>query len=279
MEIHTFLSKLFVSLDPEPNMREFEFVEEVMKPRLFSQFAATVALFAALSFPLHALDTAQPAPPAENNGLKVPAPQPSKNAWMSREASDVLKLVRASVNEDVVMAYIENTRTGFNLSADEIVQLHNEGVSDKMINAMLAHRKQIPQVIAAAPQTAAPEAAQQQMIAQQPATVVTQPQVTYVQSQPVYVPAPTTYSYVYSQPYYSYYDPLYWNYWPRVSYNFGYRGGFYGRSYYPHYAHYAPHSYGGGFHGGWSGGFHGGWSGGHGGWSGGHGGWSGGHHR
>src|SRR6185436_5674364 len=119
-----------------------------------------------------------------------------KTVWISHEAGDVLKLVRAKVNDDVVMAFIENSRTGFNLSADEIVQLHNEGVSDRMIQAMLARRKAAPQPTISAPQQEV--AVAPPTVVQQPTTVVTQPTTTYVQSEPTYV---------YQDPYYysSYY--------------------------------------------------------------------------
>jgi hypothetical protein len=155
------------------------------------------------------------------------------------------------------MAFIENSRTGFSLTADEIVQLHNEGVTDKMIQAMLARKKVAPPQpnIAVAPEPVQQPAPQQQTIVQQPAQVVTQPSVTYVQSEPVYVGSPT---YVYRYPYYYDSYPYYWgSYWyPRVSFNFGF--GHYGGYRYNHFApsfHYGGHFGGGGFHGGYRGGF------------------------
>jgi len=241
-----------------------------MKPlqSLSSLIITAVASAAFLCTPDFSADAPQPVPDNSNSGLTVPAPQPSKTVWMSREAADVLKLVHANVNDEVVMAYIQNSRAGFSLSADEIVQLHTEGVSDKMINAMLSHRKQAPQVIVASQQPAQ-EVPQQQVIqpTQPPPMVAAQPQTTYVQSQPVYVPSTT---YVYSEPYYSY-DPFYWSSWwyPSVAFNFGF-GGYYPRYYghygYSHYAHYAPHYYGGyrgSYVGGGYGGFHGGYHGGY----------------
>jgi hypothetical protein len=280
-------------------MHEFKSVRIVMKPRRFSSRLATAAFSAAfLSASIFAAD----APPADNTSvaITVPAPQSApKTAWMSREAGEVLKLVRAGVNEEVVMAYIQHSRSGFNLTADEIVQLHNEGVTDKMINAMLAN-KRVPQTMIAVQQQPQPAGVPEQAPVQQqviqpttpPPSIAAPPPTTYVQTQPVYVPSTT---YVYSDPYY-YYDP-YWSLWyPSVSVGFGWGwGGWGGRYYRPYYGgHYYSH-YGGGYHnvyrGGVSAGFHGGF-GGHvgGGFSGGHvgGGWGGsyrggfgggGHHR
>ncbi|HUS36075.1 MAG TPA: hypothetical protein VM680_12060 [Verrucomicrobiae bacterium] len=176
------------------------------------------------------------------NGLRIATPRAPKTISMSHEAGEVLKLVRADVADEVVMAFIKGSRTGFNLTADEIIALHNGGVADEMINEMLARKKQAPPVIVAAPQPAPqPEPAPQQTVVQQPA-----PTVTYVQQQPqtVYVPAPTTY--VYRAPY-TYYDPYPYYYrgysaYPRVSFNFGF-GHFGG---YHHYGHFGHH---GSFHG------------------------------
>jgi hypothetical protein len=253
-----------------------------MKPRLLRTSLSTALALFLLSntAPLLAADNPQT---SSSTGLKIPAPAPAKGGWMSHEAAEVLKLVRANVAEDVVMAFIQTSRGGFNLSADEIVQLHNEGVADKMIQAMLDRKKAGPQpTISVAQQAPAPEAQYQPLpgapqVAQQPIVVqpsAPAPQVTYVQNPPVYVGAPTTY--VYPQPVYSYYDsyPYYWGGWyPGVSLNFGFRGGYYGRYGYSHYAHYN-----GGYRGGYSGGFRGGSAGGwHGGYSGGFRG--GGHHR
>jgi len=249
-------------------MQDVNIVKIVMKPRTFSSRSATAVLSATfLGATLFTAATAQ-TPPADNTsvGITVSAPQPApKTVWMSRDSNEVLKLVKAGVNDEVVMAYIQHSRAGFNLTADEIVQLHNEGVSDKMINAMLANRKQAPQTLIAAqpqpqPQVVQEAPAQQQVI--QPTTpaptIVTQPSVTYVQSQPVYVPST---SYVYAGPSY-YYDPFWY---PSISVGFGWGWG--GRYYRPYYG---GHYYGGGSHyvgyrGGyshWGGGYHGGFSGG-----------------
>jgi hypothetical protein len=176
-------------------------------------------------------------------GLKIAAPKPAKSVSLSYEAGEVLKLVRSDVADEVVMAFIKNSKTGFNLTADEIIALHNEGVADEMINEMLARKKQAPRIVVAAPQPAPqPEPAQQQTVVQQPA-----PTVTYVQQpQTVYVPAPITY--VYRAPVYTYYDPYpyyyrsYWSY-PRVSFNFGF-GHHWGHHHFGHFGHH-----GVGFHG------------------------------
>jgi hypothetical protein len=182
-----------------------------MKPLVATSLVKTAILsFAILTC---AAETGQ-----NSSGLKIATPKPPKTVRISHEAGEVLKLVRAGVTDEVVMAFIKSSQTGFNLTADEIIALHNEGVADELINEMLARKKQAPRVIIAAPQSA-PRS--QQTVVQQSAPIVT-----YVQQpQTVYVPAPSTY--VYRAPVYTHYDPYpyyYRSHWsfPRVSFNFGF---------------------------------------------------------
>lgn len=203
-----------------------------MKPPVLPISLLTIA---ALS--LSILAAAQP-----STGLKVASPKPSRQVWISHEAGEVLKLVRADVPDEVVMAYIKDSKTGFSLSADEIIALHNEGVADEMIHEMLKRKKQAPQPLISAPQS---QPQPQQTVVQQ----APPPTVTYVQQpQTVYVPAPTTY--VYSAPAYTYYDPFPYYYrsysYPRVSFNFGFGHhlGYFGH----HHRHWGGHRHFG-FHG------------------------------
>jgi hypothetical protein len=180
-----------------------------------------------------------------STGLKIASPKPAKQVWISHETGEVLKLVRADVPDEVVMAFIKNSKTVFSLSADEIIALHNEGVADEMIHEMLARKKQTPRpIIVTAPQPAAqPQVTPQQTIVQQ-----APPTVTYVQQpQTVYVPAPPTY--VYRAPVYTYYDsyPYYYRSYgyayPRVSFNFGFG------HYWGHFGHHWGGHRHSGFHG------------------------------
>jgi hypothetical protein len=208
-----------------------------MKPRILPTLTLTAAVVLSVFFTL-------PVRSIENSsGIKVAAPKPNKTVWISHQAGEVLKLVRAGVANEVVMAYVKNSKSGFDLSADAIIHLHNEGVSDELINEMLARKKQTPPVIIAAPQ---PQQQQPSTVFQPaPQSVVTQPAVTYVQPQTVYVPAPTTY--VYRSPAYTYYDsyPYYGrsHWYPRVSFNFGF-------GHHHHFRHYFGRHHHWGFRGG-----------------------------
>jgi len=51
---------------------------------------------------------------------------------------DVVKLVHAQVSEDVIATYIQTSGTVYNLRPNDIVLLHNQGVSDRIIGLMLS---------------------------------------------------------------------------------------------------------------------------------------------
>src|SRR5439155_1211767 len=71
---------------------------------------------------------------------------------------DVLKLSRAQVSEDITLTYIQNSGTIYDLRPNDIVYLKEQGVSDKLISAMMEQRKKALDA-AAAQQTAAAAAA------------------------------------------------------------------------------------------------------------------------
>ena len=143
-------------------------------------------------------------------------------------ATEVLKLVKAKVGDDTIVAYINNARIAYSLSASDLIYLRGEGVSEPVMSAMLTHARPGDSV-ASAPAPA-------QFTASTPGPVVVQqapPTTTYVQSAPVVVTAPPTVVYDYSYyPYYGYgyYGPRYYG--PGVSLSFGFGGrGYYGGGY------------------------------------------------
>ncbi|MEI6357681.1 MAG: hypothetical protein WCP53_11365 [Verrucomicrobiota bacterium] len=166
---------------------------------------------------------------------------------LSYGSNEVLKLVRAKVGDDTVVAYIDHATSAYALSATDLIYLRSEGVSDKVLSAMLTRSKGTEAAafapaapIAPPPPAAAPASyvganPQPTQTVVQPAQVVVQPAVTtYIQApQQVVVAAPVVYDYGY-YPYYGYR-------YPAVSLSFGFGGGYRG-------------GYRGGFHGG---GFHG----------------------
>jgi len=174
------------------------------------------------------------------------AQQPSEPVKLSSAAEDILKLSRAKISDDVTVAFVQNSRHVYPLSASEIIYLREKGVSDRVIRTMLSQTQRLAQTAAQKPAPAAvaapaPDAAQaaapQYVTAPAPASSV------YV--------IPDSTSYVYDYPwYYSsyYYSPWYYPYYgyrycyPGISIGFGfgngcyYRGGSYcGSRYYGGY--------------------------------------------
>jgi hypothetical protein len=58
------------------------------------------------------------------------------------EVSDVIRLTRFQVEDEVIVAQIRATKARFELSADEIILLKKEGVSDMVIRAMVKTAQQ-----------------------------------------------------------------------------------------------------------------------------------------
>ena len=174
---------------------------------------------------------------------------------------DVLKLSRSQVSEDIIQNYIANSGTVYNLTPNEIVYLRNEGVSDRVINAMVDQRKRLTEVAAQkAPQPSpAPAidytAAYGAGYAAAP-PVYTAPAPTYVQ------PASTLYVMSYPQAASSYYG-AYYPYYSGGYYPY-YNGGYYSRCYpynrgYYNYWGSPVISFGHRYGGGWGHSHYGGW--------------------
>ena len=56
-------------------------------------------------------------------------------------APDVLRLTRAGVTDDAIVAFVGNSGNLYNLSPSEITYLRNQGVSDRVITAMVGQRR------------------------------------------------------------------------------------------------------------------------------------------
>ena len=175
-----------------------------------------------------AATTVQPA------AVNAPAPQ------LAYGVPQVLQLVQAEISDATIIAYIKSSGNSYGLTADQIIYLRQQGVSDVVVNAML---NQPRAGVMAAPTTPAPQSVASTSYTEPASTATVAPTVTYVQTAPQAV--------YYADPYYSqpYYYPAYgYGYYPPValSFGWGWGGGWHGGG------------YGGGWHGGGYGGGHGG---------------------
>jgi hypothetical protein len=179
-----------------------------------------------------------------------------KPVQLSDGVSDILTLVHGHVGDDIIVSFIENSRKSYNLTANEIIYLRAEKVSDRVLAAMMNQLKkatQSPTVIES--QAATPVAPPPPTADTSSATVSTdvQPATAYVQAPSVSAPnAPVYVSPGYPAYGYPYYGYPYYGYVPPVSLSFGFGYGYYGHGYYGH----GYYGHGGGYHGG--GGSHGG---------------------
>ena len=196
---------------------------------------AAIAVLAYSTLTLVAQETA----PA--NATPAPAPTSPNTPQLSFGVPDVLKLSNAKVNDDTIVSYVQYSGRSYGaLSAAEIVYLHEQGVSDRVVTAMLEQRKKFTETVAQPAQPAAVASAPQYVQAPAPSTA------NYVQSAPassVYV-IPNTPRYVdygYSYPWYGYYGYSY-----PLAFSFGYYGGYHGGYY--HGGYYRGAGYHGGGH-------------------------------
>src|SRR5882672_4412034 len=91
---------------------------------------------------------------------QVPTASPSAAVEVSPGAAEVVRLAESGVGDDVVLAFIQNSTSTFNLSADQILYLKDLGISSPVITAMLGHdgavKNQLPQEPPSVPPPSAP---------------------------------------------------------------------------------------------------------------------------
>jgi hypothetical protein len=111
-----------------------------------------VGLVTALAFPLLSGYGQTPGAPVPGAAEQAPAAAPVN---LSPGAAEVVRLAGSGVGDDVVLAYIQNSRAPFNLAADDVLYLKDIGLSPQVTSAMLSHdttlRTQSQQYAPAAP--------------------------------------------------------------------------------------------------------------------------------
>jgi hypothetical protein len=172
-----------------------------------------------------ALAAAEAVPPGAADAAVTAKAPAVPTLQLSYGVGDVLKLSRAKVKDETIFAFIANSQSNYNLSAEEIIFLRSEGVSEQVVTRMLEHQKKATaaQAAVAVPAPNNPPAsavAKSASVPVQPVTAYVPPANAYVQPAPVYVQSAPVY--VYSSPAYAY------DYYP---YSYSYYGGYRGYSY------------------------------------------------
>lgn len=193
---------------------------------------SVTALFHSPKAPAITADTSATTNPASDVQV-APAPttQHPPMARFSPGAQEIVNMLDAKVDPEVVKAYINNSPVPYNLSAAEIIDLKSHAVPDEIVTAMLQRGAEV-RAHAVAPSQAPPVTT--------PAPYPMTSQYQYPQYQ--YPQYPEGYS-DYSTPYsagYPYYYP-YSSYW---WYNYGYPWyGYYYPFYYSPYCHFDGHGF------------------------------------
>ena len=66
------------------------------------------------------------------------------NPSLPSGVQEIVKLVKAGLSEEVVLAQIQRTGVGYNLSVDQIIYLHEQGVTQTEIKALLGGNQKVP---------------------------------------------------------------------------------------------------------------------------------------
>jgi hypothetical protein len=100
--------------------------------------------------------SATPAPPPGAAARPLPS-----DVNPSGPAAEIVKLAQAGVNEDVLLAFVNNTTGAFNLGSQEIIYLNDLGVPDAVVKAMIQRDQALKApTLAASPAPSAPPAGQ-----------------------------------------------------------------------------------------------------------------------
>jgi hypothetical protein len=98
---------------------------------------------------------AQPAPPAPNPTADVSAVPPASitpppSILPTSPLAQIIRLVQAGVDESVILSYVTNSTSTFNLDSDKIIYLSDLGVPNEVVSAMMQRDQLLQQQMAAA---------------------------------------------------------------------------------------------------------------------------------
>ncbi|HUS34410.1 MAG TPA: DUF6600 domain-containing protein [Verrucomicrobiae bacterium] len=133
---------------------------------------------------------------------EIPPARPA-NLKITESTDKVIKLVESSLDEKVVLTFVQQTPTKFELDADEIVYLSDLGVPSTVIAAMLKHDGDDPskaETLTAAPDTENIQPALPANTNFPPAIAQTQPEPQQIEVTTNYVPNPNQQVVVQQQP-------------------------------------------------------------------------------
>jgi hypothetical protein len=193
--------------------------------------------------PAPADNSANPQSDASSGTAIVTSGAPAAGTQLGYGATQILQLAQARVGDDTIITYIRNSGNSYNLNADQIIYLRQQGVSSAVVNTMLSQPAAAMLPPLPATPAPAPVSDSQSAYASAPPArpSIVGPSVSAIDPTAAAAAATTYYYYPpYYYPCYGYSYPAYhyYGWYPGVSVSLGWRGG---------------------WGGGWHGGFHGGW--------------------
>ncbi|MGD0745561.1 MAG: DUF6600 domain-containing protein, partial [Verrucomicrobiota bacterium] len=130
-----------------------------MKTRLFRKSTLGITLVALWLAGNHSAQLsnaqAQPAPPAPTAAADVSAVPPASvtpppSILPASPLAQVIRLVQAGVDGSVILAYVTNSTSTFNLDSDKIIYLSDLGMPNEVVSAMMERDQVLQQQMAVA---------------------------------------------------------------------------------------------------------------------------------
>jgi hypothetical protein len=90
-----------------------------------------------IDFMVKTQNTTAATPPSATDTAPAPTPAPAMEPAAPQGNPDVKALAKSGLDDDAIIAQIVNSQAVYHLSADDIIALHNEGVSQKVIDFMI----------------------------------------------------------------------------------------------------------------------------------------------
>ena len=118
--------------------------------------------------PFNSAAQAQPAPPPSDNATASSALPP--NIYPTSPLAQVVRLTQAGVDEGIIMTYVTNSGSTFNLDSDKIIYLKDIGLPNEVVTAMMQRDQQLQQQMAASASQPPPQPAPAPDPADQPET-------------------------------------------------------------------------------------------------------------
>ena len=122
-----------------------------MKTELFQKHvlgtAITVLCLMSVHSPFNSPAQAQPTPPLPDSSTELSALPP--NILPTSPLAQVIRLAQAGVDESIIMTYVTNSGSTFNLNSDKIIYLKDIGLPNEVVTAMMQRDQQLQQLMTA----------------------------------------------------------------------------------------------------------------------------------